>query len=77
MPMLSPKVWVIHAPAHAIPCDNATDATERVNVGETVVLADYETGIATLISLGADPDRAAYLAEVARKQPRFQEKYEL
>jgi len=75
MPMLSPRVWVIHAPDHATPCESATDATKKVEAGETVVLGDYETGIATLVMLGADPDRAAYLAEVARKQPQSQQTY--
>jgi hypothetical protein len=75
MPMMSPKVWVIHAPPRAVPCETASEAYTLVKSGETVVLPEYQTAIRALIMLGADPERAVYLAEDARRQPQFQESY--
>jgi len=59
-----------------MPCDTAQEAFDKVKAGETVVLPTYESAIEALIMLGAEPDRAAYLAEDARLQPQFQESYE-
>jgi len=71
MPMMSTKVWVIHAPLRAMPCDTAQEAYTLVKSGERVVLPIYATAIEALIMLRADPDRSVYLAEVARRQPQF------
>lgn len=73
--MLSPMVWAIHAPDYAVPCATASEAVTEVKAGHTVVLPDYTTAVRTLIRLGADPDRALHLAEVARRQPQHQDSY--
>lgn len=73
--MLSPAVWVLHAPDYAVPCETASEAVERVREKQTVVLADYQTAVRTLIMLGADAERALYLAEDARLQPQHQDTY--
>jgi hypothetical protein len=75
MPMLSPLVWAIHAPDRAVACQTAAEAVELVNAGQTVVLPDYSSAVRTLIKLGADPDWALHLAEVARRQPQHQDSY--
>jgi hypothetical protein len=73
--MLSPLVWVLHAPDDAVPCTSATQAAALVREGTCVVLDDYTTAIRTLIMLGATAEHARYLAEVARQAPQHQDSY--
>lgn len=73
--MLSPRVWAVHAPDYAIPCATASEAVEKVREKNTVVLADYQSAIRTLIMLGATVEEATHLANVAREQPQHQDTY--
>lgn len=75
MPMLSPRVWALHAPEYATPCETASEAVEKVREKHTVVLADYQSAIRTLIMLGATVEEATHLANVAREQPQYQDSY--
>lgn len=75
MPMLSPRVWAIHAPDYAVACSTSSEAVKAVKDGQTVVLPDYSSAVRTLIKLGADPERALHLADVARRQPQRQDSY--
>lgn len=75
MPMLSPRVWVLHAPDYAVPESSSSKAAELVNAGQTVVLPDYQSAIGTLIALGATAEEALFRAEDARMQPQSQDSY--
>lgn len=68
--MMSPRVWVLYGPSEAVSVDTATEAAALVKLGKRVVLPDYQTGIRTLIKLGASSEHALHCAEVARQQPQ-------
>lgn len=75
MPMLSPRVWALHAPDRAVPCQTAIDAADLVRQGQTVVLPDYQSAIRTLILLGSSLDNALRQADIARQGPQWQASY--
>jgi hypothetical protein len=75
MPMLTPNVWCLHAPDYVTHIAEPDIACQLVMDGKPVCLPSFETARDTLILLGAEPNHANHLMEVARLQPPSQETY--
>ena len=75
MPMLTPKVWCLHAPDYVCHVPTSETAVLLVLEGKPVCLPSFDTARDTLILLGASPEHANHLMDVARQQPPSQETY--
>lgn len=77
MPMLSPLVWVLHAPDYAIRLECPVEAARIVREeGLTVCLPTYDVGAETLRLLGSTSDNTERLLAAARKMPQWQRSYD-
>ena len=77
MPMLSPLVWVLHAPDYAIRLECPVEAARIVREeGLTVCLPSYDAGARTLDLLGSTPENTERLLAAARKMPQWQHSYD-